>query len=183
MSRKFTFFAADRSIFLSPAETTTYTLTAINSVGSKTATATVTVAAVNANTIGSFTASPTSIGPGGSSKLSWTATGADRVAISPGAFTSTSTSGSTTVSPTTTTTYTLTAINAAGGEVGTANVTVTVERANGIVVATLLSKKLDAGAQSVTWTGRPGSGYRVRVVAANSICKATLLSPLTSRRS
>jgi flagellar hook assembly protein FlgD len=64
-----------------------------------------------------------------------------------------------------------------------ATVTVTVEQANGIVVATLLSKKLDAGAQSVTWTGRPGSGYRVRVVAANSIGKATLLSPLTSRRS
>ena len=47
----------------------------------------------------------------------------------------------------------------------------------------LLSKKLDPGSQSVTWTGRPGSGYRVRVVAANSIGKATLLSPLTSRHS
>jgi flagellar hook assembly protein FlgD len=64
-----------------------------------------------------------------------------------------------------------------------ANVTVTIERANGIVVASLLSKKLDTGAQSATWTGRPGSGYRVRVVATNSIGKATLLSPLTSRRS
>jgi flagellar hook assembly protein FlgD len=64
-----------------------------------------------------------------------------------------------------------------------ANVTVTVEKANGIVVATLLSRKLDAGTQSVTWAGRPGSGYRVRVVAANSIGKATLLSPITSRRS
>ena len=64
-----------------------------------------------------------------------------------------------------------------------ATVTVTVEKANGIVVATVLSKKLDPGSQSVTWTGRPGSGYRVRVVAANSIGKATLLSPLTSRHS
>ena len=126
--------SADGSIVLAPTETTTYTLTATNSVGTKTATTTVTVAATRANTIGSFTASPTSISPGGSSKLSWTATGAARVAISPGAFTSTSTSGSTTVSPTTTTTYTLTAINAAGGEVGTANVTVTVLQAASLPV-------------------------------------------------
>ena len=59
----------------------------------------------------------------------------------------------------------------------------TVEKANGIVLATLLSKKLEVGPQSVTWTGRSASGYRVRVVAANAIGKATLLSPLTSRRS
>jgi len=64
-----------------------------------------------------------------------------------------------------------------------ASVTVTVEKGNGIVLATLLSKKLEVGPQSVTWTGRSGSGYRVRVVAANAIGKATLLSPLTSRRS
>jgi flagellar hook assembly protein FlgD len=64
-----------------------------------------------------------------------------------------------------------------------ANVTVTVERANGIVVATLLSKKLDAGAQSVSWNGAAAAGYRVRVVAANSIGKATLLAPVTSRHS
>ena len=43
-----------------------------------------------------------------------------------------------------------------------------------------LSKKLDSGPQSVTWTGRTRHGYRVRVVASNSIGKATLLSP--SRR-
>jgi hypothetical protein len=64
-----------------------------------------------------------------------------------------------------------------------ASVTVTVEKANGIVLATLLSKKLEVGPQSVTWTGRSSSGYRVRVVASNAIGKATLVSPLTSRRS
>jgi len=64
-----------------------------------------------------------------------------------------------------------------------ASVTVTVEKGNGIVLATLLSKKLEVGPQSVTWTGRSSSGYRVRVVAANATGKATLLSPLTSRRS
>jgi hypothetical protein len=64
-----------------------------------------------------------------------------------------------------------------------ASVTVTVEKDNGIVLATLLSKKLEVGPQTVTWTGRSSSGYRIRVVAANAIGKATLLSPLTSRRS
>ena len=64
-----------------------------------------------------------------------------------------------------------------------ANVTVTVEKGNGIVLATLLSKKLGPGSQGVTWNGPVGSGYRVRVVATNAIGTATLLSPLTSRRS
>src|SRR6202041_1424857 len=95
---------------------------------------TVTVAAVSSNTVGSFTASPTSIRPGESSTLSWTAAGAARVAITPGTFTSTSASGSTAVSPKATTTYKLTAINAAGGEVGTANVTVAVLQAASLPV-------------------------------------------------
>jgi hypothetical protein len=60
---------------------------------------------------------------------------------------------------------------------------VTVEKGNGIVLATLLSKKLGPGSQSVTWNGPVGSGYRVRVVATNAIGTATLLSSLTSRRS
>jgi hypothetical protein len=64
-----------------------------------------------------------------------------------------------------------------------ANVTVTVEKGNGIVLATLVSKKLQPGPQSVTWTGHLASGYRVRVVATNSIGEATLLSPPSSRRS
>jgi flagellar hook assembly protein FlgD len=64
-----------------------------------------------------------------------------------------------------------------------ATVTVTVEKANGIVLATLLSKKLDPGTQTVTWKGPSGSSYRVRVVATNAIGTATLLSPLSSRRS
>ena len=64
-----------------------------------------------------------------------------------------------------------------------AAVTVTVEKPNGIVLATLLSKKLDAGRQTAAWTGRTVDGYRVRVVASNSIGKATLLAPVTARRS
>jgi hypothetical protein len=63
-----------------------------------------------------------------------------------------------------------------------ATVTVTLEKPNGIVVATLLSKALSSGPQTVSYTGRI-SGYRVRVVAANSIGKATLLSPVSASRS
>jgi hypothetical protein len=62
-----------------------------------------------------------------------------------------------------------------------ATVTVTVEKPNGIVVATLLSKKLDSGPQTTTWTGNAPAGYRVRVVASNTIGKATLLTALTAR--
>jgi Phosphodiester glycosidase len=62
-----------------------------------------------------------------------------------------------------------------------ATVTVTLEKANGIVVATLLSKKLDAGTQTATWAGRPAAGVRVRVVASNAVGKATLVAPVTTR--
>jgi hypothetical protein len=64
-----------------------------------------------------------------------------------------------------------------------ATVTVTVEKANGIVLATLVSKKLDTGSQTASWTGRVAAGYRVRVVASNAIGKATLLAPISARRS
>jgi len=63
-----------------------------------------------------------------------------------------------------------------------AAVTVTLEKPNGVVVATPLAKKLPAGAQTVTLTGRT-TGYRVRVVATNSIGTATLVSPTLTRRS
>jgi ABC-type cobalamin transport system ATPase subunit len=60
---------------------------------------------------------------------------------------------------------------------------VTVEKPNGIVLATLASKRLDVGPQTASWAGRVAAGYLVRVVASNAIGKATLLAPITSRRS
>src|SRR5271155_4190992 len=75
-------------------------------------------------TISSFTADPPSIGPGTSSALNWTASGATGIAITPGTFTSASASGSTNVSPTATTTYTLTATNTAGSAISTLTITV-----------------------------------------------------------
>ncbi len=74
--------------------------------------------------ITSFSAAPASINSGSSSALSWAATGATSIAITPGTFTSAAASGSTTVGPTVTTTYTLTATNATGSAKSTQTVTV-----------------------------------------------------------
>jgi hypothetical protein len=84
--------------------------------------------------ISSFTANPTTINSGTSSTLSWAATGATTIAITPGTFTSTSASGSTSMRPTVTTTYTLTATNVAGSTTSTLAITV-----NGISKPTISS--------------------------------------------
>ncbi|HKM67109.1 MAG TPA: putative Ig domain-containing protein [Candidatus Acidoferrum sp.] len=75
--------------------------------------------------ITSFLATPASVNSGTSSTLSWAATGATSIKITPGTFTANSPSGSTSVSPTATTTYTLTATNATGSSTSAATVTVT----------------------------------------------------------
>ena len=115
---------------VTPTATVTYTLTATNAAGSTTATATLTVVGGVAPVINTFTASPATIPLGSSSTLSWKATGATSIAITPGSFTSTyltsPATGSTTVSPTTATAvYTLTATNSAGSTTATATVSVT----------------------------------------------------------
>ncbi len=73
--------------------------------------------------IASFTASPASVAPGGSSTLSWSVSGATSLSIDGGVGTVTGTSVP--VTPGATTTYTLTAVNAAGSTLS-APVTVTV---------------------------------------------------------
>ena len=75
--------------------------------------------------ITSFTASPTSIASGSTSKLSFVTTGATKVTITPGTYSTTSASGLLIVTPTATTTYTLTASNGAQSVKATALVTVT----------------------------------------------------------
>lgn len=99
------------SVSVSPAATTTFTLTATNSVGSVSAKTTVTVQPP-LPTINTFTANPVAIASGASSTLSWSVTGASSVNISPGVGAVTGTSRA--VSPTTTTTYILTAVNSGG---------------------------------------------------------------------
>jgi len=111
------------SVPVSPAVTTTYTLTATNAVGTSTANVTV---VVNAGTpvFNACYASPVNIIAGESSTLNWTAANANSVTIA-GVSGTFGLVGSTAVSPTTTTTYTVTA-NGAGGTTATCSVAVTV---------------------------------------------------------
>lgn len=116
------------SVSVTPAATTTYTLTAVNGAGSATASVTVTVAAAGAPLIESFGAAPQSVGPGGSSTLTWKTTGATSVSIDHGVG-AVAASGSASVTPAATTTYTLSATNATGTTSAPATVTVTTSSA------------------------------------------------------
>lgn len=100
---------------VSPAATTTYTLTARNNAGSVTASTTVTVGAATttAPVVTSFTASPMSITAGQSSTLQWNVSGATSVSINQDIGT-VAASGTRSVTPSATTIYTLTATNSFG---------------------------------------------------------------------
>ncbi|MGE5322851.1 MAG: alkaline phosphatase family protein [Actinomycetota bacterium] len=114
------------SMTVSPAATTTYTITAVN--GPETATA---QATVNAPLSVSLQASPANITPGQQSTLQWVSRGATSVTIDQGVGTFTQPTGSVPVSPTQTTTYNITATDAAG-HTATASATVTVSTASGL---------------------------------------------------
>ena len=116
---------ANGSTTVSPAQTTTYILTASTADGhSVTAPITVTVTAGAIPQIVTFVANPTSVDPGGASQLCWQVSGATSVAINPAVGGNLSANSCAAVSPTQTTTYTLTASNSSGQI--QANVTVNV---------------------------------------------------------
>jgi hypothetical protein len=103
------------SATVSPAQTTSYTLTATSS-DNKTVTAVVTVT-VGAGTVPQvlqFVANPSTVSTGQSSQLCWQVSGATSIAIAPGGGSNLNPTGCIAVSPSATTTYTLTATNAAG---------------------------------------------------------------------
>ncbi|HET7567734.1 MAG TPA: phosphodiester glycosidase family protein [Gaiellaceae bacterium] len=67
-----------------------------------------------------------------------------------------------------------------------ASVAVTVERRNGIAVATLLDGTLQPGAQTATWNGKgadgkpvPAGGYRIHVAATSAVGRSELTVPFT----
>jgi len=107
---------------VSPAETTTYTLTANNARGPVTCQVTVQVATVPAPRIISFTANPTTITAGQSSTLTWNVENADTVDIS--GIGTVPAQGSQAVSPNTTVTFVITARNRAGTAQANAPITV-----------------------------------------------------------
>jgi len=113
------------STAVSPAQTTTYILTASTADGhSVTAPITVTVTVGTIPQIVTFVANPTSVNAGSSSQLCWQVTGATNIAINPGVGNNLSGNSCVAVTPSQTTTYTLTASNSAGQI--QANVTVNV---------------------------------------------------------
>ena len=115
-------------VSVTPAVTTTYTLTVTN-LGGTAVTATATVTVVPAPTISSFIANPTAVNVGKSATLTGNFSNGTGV-ITPGNLAVTS-GNAITVTPSSTTIYTLTVTNAAGTAV-TATATVTVAAAPSI---------------------------------------------------
>ncbi len=114
--------AAGGTYPVSPAETTTYTISATNDVGTSTATATLMVDNVPTANI---SADDTSIIQGGSTTLSWSTTNADMASIDQGiGIVTPNIAGSRVESPTVTTTYTILATNAYGSASDTVTITV-----------------------------------------------------------
>lgn len=115
---------------VSPASTTTYTVTASGTGGSATDSTTVTVTAIVNQPTVTLTASPTTVTSGGAATLTWASTNATSVSFSPAVGTGTpALSGTATVNPTATTTWTITATGATGTTAATATATVTVTAA------------------------------------------------------
>jgi hypothetical protein len=117
--------AANGSTTVSPAQTTTYTLTATSADGkSVTAPITVIVTAAAVPTVVTFAANPATIDAGQSTKICWQVNNATSISITPAVGSNLNANDCATVSPTQTTTYTLTATNSSGQI--QANVTVNV---------------------------------------------------------
>jgi RHS repeat-associated protein len=116
--------SAGGSIDVSPATTTTYTLTATNAMGSDMAQVTVTVIPIPP-TINSLSVNPDTIDSGQSSTLSWTITNATSASIDQGIGSVNPSSGSVTVTPVSNTKYTLTATNSFRSVTAQVSVTVT----------------------------------------------------------
>ena len=116
--------SANGSTTVSPTVTTTYTLTATNTTGqSVSAPVTVSVVPATVPQIAAFTAVPSVITAGQSSKVCWQVNNATSIAIT-SIGTGLNANDCATVSPSATTTYTMTATNASGSASG--NVTVNV---------------------------------------------------------
>lgn len=158
-----------------------------NGVWSKEAEGTVTVSGEDAGrpAIVSFSASPGSISPGGSSTLSWDVSGADTVSLDQG-IGSVPLSGSRAVSPGATTTYTLTATSTAGSATATAHVLVSGTGDGGAAGVPVISyftadpeTVAPEGASTLSWsvsnadTVRVGSGSDLLLVGPVGSAVAT----------
>jgi hypothetical protein len=158
---------------VTPAQTTTYTLTARGASGTVTSTAVVTVQAVAPTDprIIRFEAMPVTILLGETTNLSWTTDGVTDVSIS--GIGAVDPNGSRTVSPAQTTTYTLTAKGSDGRQV-TASVTVTVTTGQVPQVIQFVASpaSIDSGSQSkLCW--QVSNSTSIDITGVGSGLKAT----------
>ena len=138
--------ALSGSDVVTPAVTTTYTITASNAYGSREASVTIMVDQSAAVTI---QAAPTSIVNGSSSTLTWTSDGADTVSIDPG-IGLVALNGSLSVTPAAETQYTITATNAYGSATDTVTITVSDPSTASITAST---NPINAGeSTTLTWS-------------------------------
>ncbi len=111
------------SVTVMPAQTTSYTLTAVGPGGNVSASVSVTVVPTGDPVVVRYVATPDTVPPGGRAVLDWEVDNATRVTIS-GLAGNQMTKGTAEVTPSQTTTYTLTAFG--NGQMITRDVTVTV---------------------------------------------------------
>ncbi len=164
------------SLTVSPTQTTTYTLTARNSVNDETSTVTVTVGALTGGVqVSSCSANPTSISAGQSSSLSWTSLNADTVSIDPGVG-SVVKSGSVSVSPSQTTTYIVTATG--GGASASCSVTVTVGALPVIASFTATPASISAGQSStLQWSVQNSTSVSISSVGTVAASGTSNVTP------
>ena len=112
------------SISVSPAHTTTYSMTAVSQTGTTICQTTITVLPNPAPSC-TLSANPSSINSGGSSTLSWTTANAISASIDQGVGSVSTSDGSRSVSPPATRTYTMTALGAGGTVTCQKTITVT----------------------------------------------------------
>jgi len=172
--------AASGTLSVSPTTTTTYVLTARNSVNEETSTATVAVIGLPTQVlVFGCAASPSTISPGQSATLAWTTVNADSVSIQPG-IGPVDKIGTRTVTPTQTTTYTVTALG--GGSSSSCNVTVTVSAAVPVVASfTATPATIDAGQSStLQWSVTNADSVSITSLGTVSNSGTRSVSPTTT---
>jgi len=164
------------SITVSPTQTTTYTLTARNSVNDATSTVTVTVGSPGAVLLNGCSATPPTIPAGNSSTLSWTSSNADSVSIQPG-IGPVAKSGSVLVKPMQTTTYVVTAVG--GGSSTTCSITVTVGSGAPVIASFTANPAIISAGQSSTlqWSVQNATSVSISSLGTVSATGTRSVSP------
>lgn len=139
---------------------------------SASATTEVKVMAASPVSVATFTASPSTIQPGGTSTLSWVVLNATTVTISPGVGSVNAGTGSTQVSPAATTTYTMTATGPAGTVTSSVVVTVSTAAAPGPQILMFNGSPLSitAGQSStLSWTTQNATAVTISGLGAEPL--------------